>query len=67
MARHYDNEIVLGSLGATLLIASFHAVPASSEKVIDLIAAGLVGYLARAGVDAARSAISPKPPEEPKP
>lgn len=65
--RHWDNEIVLGALGLTMLVAAVHAVPAESEKVIDVIASGLVGYLARAGVDLARNALSPKPPEESKP
>lgn len=63
--RHFDNEIALGALGLTMMIAVFQPIPPASHDVVLGIATGMLGYLAKAAVDAAQRLL--QPPGDTKP
>lgn len=50
-----SNAIAVGMLGVALVAAIFHAIPPASHDVVLEIAAGLIGYIAKAGVNAVQS------------
>lgn len=50
MDKGLDNVLVVGALGIGLWVAEARGIPAGSSALAGQIVAGLLGYLAKAGV-----------------